>query len=289
MNTYREFIDAITQAVEEAKSLHLGGMEPCVTQTPSDDAPRALIFSPHPDDECIIGTLPLRLLREDGFQVVNVAVTQGSRKDRQQERFEELEQACRFLGFSLLQTKEGGLEKIKPETRQAEPEHWKKCTEKVKTILESQNPQLIFLPHAEDWNGTHIGTHYLIMDALAKMPNDFSCILVETEYWQPMTEPNLLVECSAELLADLVAGLSHHKGEVARNPYHLLLPAWMQDNVRRGSELIGGQGGDALDFYFAAIYRLKLWEKGKVDNAKLAPTIIDAETTPLTALRSVLD
>jgi hypothetical protein len=39
----------------------------------------------------------------------------------------------------------------------------------------------------------------------------------------------------------------------------------MQDNVRRGSELVGGQGGAAPDFTFAALYRLRKWSKGHVE------------------------
>ena len=38
-------------------------------------------FSP-PDDECIVGGLPIRLLREAGFKIVNVAITLGSKVDR---------------------------------------------------------------------------------------------------------------------------------------------------------------------------------------------------------------
>jgi hypothetical protein len=37
------------------------------------------------------------------------------------------------------------------------------------------------------------------------------------------------------------------------------------DNVRRGSELVGGQGGVAPDFAFAALYRLRRWSRGKVE------------------------
>ena len=47
-----------------------------------------------------------------------------------------------------------------------------------------------------------------------------------------------------------------------RNPYHLLVPAWMQDNVRRGGELVGGQGGAAPDFTFCTLYRLRRWRDG---------------------------
>ncbi len=51
-------------------------------------------------------------------------------------------------------------------------------------------------------------------------------------------------------------------GEVGRNPYHLRLPAWMIDNVRRGTELVGGQGGASPGFVFATLYRLRAWRDG---------------------------
>jgi len=85
-----------------------------------------------------------------------------------------------------------------------------------------------------------------------------------TEFWGAMDDPNLMVEADAETLADLVAALSLHVGEVARNPYHLSLPAWMMDNVRRGGEVVGGQGGEVPDFTFATLYRLSRWENGKL-------------------------
>ena len=50
-----------------------------------------------------------------------------------------------------------------------------------------------------------------------------------------------MVESSADEVGEMMAALSFHVGEVLRNPYHLLVPAWMQDNVRGGSELVGGR------------------------------------------------
>jgi hypothetical protein len=73
-----------------------------------------------------------------------------------------------------------------------------------------------------------------------------------------------MVELSATDVADLLAALSFHVGEVRRNPYHLRMPAWLQDNVRRGAELVGGQGGQAPDFVFATLYRVHKWEKGSM-------------------------
>jgi hypothetical protein len=105
--------------------------------------------------------------------------------------------------------------------------------------------------------------HYLIADALKLMPREFECYLVESEFWGAMTDPNLMVEMSAEDLGDMMTATSFHVGEVNRNPYHLLLPAWMMDNVRRGAEVALGQGGAAPDFTFAALYRLRKWRDGQ--------------------------
>jgi hypothetical protein len=71
-----------------------------------------------------------------------------------------------------------------------------------------------------------------------------------------------MVESTPRDVGDMMAALSFHVGEVQRNPYHLLVPAWMQDNVRRGGELVGGQGGAAPDFSFATLYRLRRWRRG---------------------------
>jgi hypothetical protein len=90
---------------------------------------------------------------------------------------------------------------------------------------------------------------------------------VETEFWGAMASPNLMVESSEQDLTDLLSALSFHVGEVRRNPYHVRLPAWLIDNVRRGAELVGGQGGAAPDFRFATLYRLRKWNKGKFELA----------------------
>jgi hypothetical protein len=135
----------------------------------------------------------------------------------------------------------------------------------VAEILLAEQPRAIFLPHENDWNTTHIGVHFLVMDALKLTGNGFKTTLIETEYWHPMTEPNVMVEVSEEVLTDQMTGTSFHAGEVRRNPYHLLLPAWMQDNARRGTELIGGMGGASPGFNFATLYRMRHWQDGARD------------------------
>jgi len=230
------------------------------TPLPSN-APKVLIFSPHPDDEVIIGGLPLRLRREAGMNVINVAVTQGSNKARQVERWKELAACCNYIGFGLVATRENGLEGVNIKTRAQEPQQWREKVERIAALLR-EPPRAIFFPHDDDWNSSHIGTHHLVVDALGQLGPDFSCYTVETEFWGAMDTPNLMVESSERDLGDLITALSFHVGEVRRNPYHVRMPAWMIDNVRRGGELVGGQGGAAPNFAFATLYRLRQWRNG---------------------------
>ena len=247
MNPYLKFVENIQANVESAKGLTVSGKTSVV-----ESESKGLIFSPHPDDECITGLLPLRLMREAGMQIINVPVTFGSNVDRQAGRAAELKAACDYLGFQCLEKNRGA---------------GSACFQPLETfdvveILKTIRPRIVFMPHSKDWNSRHIATHFLVVEALAEMPADFSCTVVETEFWGAMDDPNLMVEGDAQSVADLVAATSLHVEEVARNPYHLLLPAWMQDNVRRGGELVGGQGGAVPDFSFATLYRLRKWENG---------------------------
>ena len=259
MNPYIEFVKGIQAGIESARGMVASG-----SVVPVESDQKVLLFSPHPDDEIITGLLPLRLMREAGMQIINVPVTFGSDPGRQVARSEELKTACDYLGFQCLE------KRIALATRSAETRRSRfQCLEKedVMKILKQEGSKIIFVPHSKDWNSRHIQTNQLVMDALAEMPNDFSCAVIETEFWQPMKDSNLMVEADAETLADLVAALSLHVGEVARNPYHLSLPAWMMDNVRRGGEVVGGQGGAIPNFSFATLYRLSRWENGALFQA----------------------
>lgn len=265
MNPYQKFVSRFTDAIQEAKSFPLGGFAPASKPAIAPNAPKALFFSPHPDDECISGGIALRLLREAKMNVFNVAVTQGSKKQRQAERLQELQGACNYVGLGLITIGSSGLEKINPKTRAQDSAHWAASVDSIVEILRQHRPHVVMFPHEEDWNSTHIGTYYLVMDALKEMPADFEPFLVETEFWGQMNDPNLMVEISAQDLSDMISALTFHVGEIQRNPYHLLLPAWMLDNVRRGAELVGGQGAVAPDFTFAALNRLRRWHGGRVE------------------------
>jgi len=266
MNPHHQFVADYARLAKEGQSWPLGGFPNCPRPQLAPDAPKVLIFSPHPDDEVIIGGLALRLLREAKWNVINVAVTQGSNPARQAERLAELHACCECIGFGLVQTAPNGLEKVNVKTREQEPPFWAQSVKVIADIVAQHQPRVIFFPHHADWNSSHIGTHFLVMDALKYLGGNFSCYAVETEFWGAMASPNLTVEVSPRDLGDLITALTFHVGEVKRNPYHLSLPAWMIDNVRRGGELVGGQGGTAPDFTFATLYRLRRWCGGSLQN-----------------------
>jgi len=280
MNPYHQLVADYVRLAQEGKTCPLGGFPQAPQPTRPEDAPKALIFSPHPDDECIIGGLALRLHREARMNVINVAVTQGSNRARQAERYLELEHACHYLGFGLVATGPHGLEKITTLTRQAAAAAWGEAVKIIAGILTRKQPRVVFLPHERDWNGTHIGTHFLVLDALRSLGPEFSCFTVETEFWGAMDAPNLMVESSAADVADLMTATSFHVGEVQRNPYHLRQPAWMQDNVRRGGELVGGQGGAAPDFNFATLYRLRQWRGGVWEKVYEGGRVLSCQSPP---------
>ena len=275
-------MSSIARLVRDGKALPLGGFERLPRPALSADAPKVLVFSPHPDDECIIGGLPLRFMREAGYRVVNVAVTQGSNKARQEGRWRELADACDYLGFDLAATIPGGLERINVKTRGADPVHWASCVEVIAGIIAEHRPEVACFPHDADWNSSHVGTHYLLMDALGRQDPAFTCHVLETEFWGAMATPNLMVESSAHDVGDMMAALSFHVGEVQRNPYHLLVPAWMQDNVRRGGEVVGGQGGAAPDFTYATIYRWRRWRDGGLHYTYEGGRTLSAGESPTT-------
>ncbi len=297
MNPFQKFVSEHARLLKGGEKLPLGKLKRAARRTnKSPGAPKVLIFSPHPDDECITGGLALRLLREAKWNVINVAVTLGSRRERRTARQRELQNACASLGFDLItagSARRDGLESINPETRRRNRAHWRAAVRVLAQILAEHRPRVIFVPHECDGHETHIGTHLLVLDALKALPAAFKCHVVETEFWGQMMEPNLLVESNVKDVADLVAALACHVGEVRRNAYHARLPAWMMDNVRRGAELVGGpsprcggsvhaggQGGAAPDFAFATIYRLRKWKGGKVQTVFNGGKFLSATQSP---------
>jgi len=272
---YLDFVRRLSALMDEGWRLPTGGL-PSARPTPGE-GPEVLMFAPHPDDESIVGALPLRLLREQHHRISVVPLTLGRLPERRSARLRELQGACDFLGFGLVPDLTGRLGVVHPHVRETEPARWREAVHLVAALVEDRSPRMVVFPHARDQNTTHQGTHRLVLDALQSLTPAFDCLVVETEFWAPMAAPNLMVESSQEDVADLMAAVSFHGGEVQRNPYHLRLPAWMSDNVRRGGELLGGQGGAVPEFRYATLYRLQRWHRGCFEPHLHAGCIVPAK------------
>ena len=258
------FVQANIKAMNAGNAIPLGPSAkpleaPAVT--PGEIQPiKVVVCSPHPDDEALVGALPLRLRRECGAKVTNCAITLGSNAIQRARRLRELEAACGALGFELnLVNPPGGFEHINLDNRTNQPEEWAAKVRVLSEALEREKPDVVFAPHAADFNTTHIGTHFLAVDALGdylertgRSPIPF----IETEFWHQNPLPNLMVGVSPEDEAILIMATAEHGDEVRRNPYHLRHVGRMIENVRVGAEVVGGQGAAAPDFPFAELYHV---------------------------------
>jgi N-acetylglucosamine malate deacetylase 1 len=280
------FVEEVVRAVDSGRSIPLGpcpepvmrpparGSAPAQSQTGKQ--PASVIYcAPHPDDESLSGVLAVRLSLESGARVTNVAITLGSDLSQRSRRRRELESACRVLGFELVVPADpsaslaapAGFDRVNLATRRDRPGEWAAKVEALRKIFDRKNPDVVFSPHAEDFNTTHIGTHWLVVEALGshlERSGRGSVMLIQTEFWHQLAEPNLMVGVTPEQVAILLIAACEHGGEMARNPYHLLAPARMMDNVRRGSEVVGGQGAAAQDFTFAELYRVTFMQGKEV-------------------------
>lgn len=235
---------------------------------PFDPAPgksggRLVICSPHPDDEILTGTLPLRLLQEDGVAVTDLVMTLGSDPARKEARLAELTAACRVVGFDpTLVAAPLAFDRLIPEN---DDEQWRKRVDILVNHFVALQPDCVQIPHAVDAHPTHKTVHLLVFKALQLYTRKYDCsvLLLESEYWSSLARPNLLVGISNEDLALLICALIRHEGEIARNPYHLSLPGRMMDTVRRGSELLDGYGSGNFDMIFAELYTLSRMRGGE--------------------------
>lgn len=216
-----------------------------------------MILSPHPDDECISGALAFRLMHENNAHVVNVAVTLGSNEARQEERKTELLNACESLEVECLFL----------------GDKWSTKAKELKSLIQKYAPSIIIAPHLKDHHPAHIKTAELLRKVLSQFKKE-SFIVASSEFWGAMKKPNLLLEVPAEILELQMKALTYHVGEVERNPYHLRLPAWMIDNVRRGAEIVGGKGAEAPVMAFGVLYTVELYSNQKFKKPKNLPSFL---------------
>jgi LmbE family N-acetylglucosaminyl deacetylase len=270
------FVESLVSAFKCASGVPLGPEKYSLSAAkPKRNGRRRLtllICSPHPDDEALVGGFALRALQESNARVVNCAITLGADRKRKQERLRELRASCAVLGFELKIAgwpKKLGFENVEPQIAKSNPQRWRLNHALLKSVFEYARPDVVLMPHAGDFHNTHKGTHQLAVEvaaAYSRRIRDKRLLLLETEYWHPMEKPNLMVGITSPDVAALIMAVAEQGGEVRRNPYHPRHPARMIDNVRRGSEVIKGEGASAETFMFAELYRLSSITNGAEKN-----------------------
>jgi hypothetical protein len=63
----------------------------------------------------------------------------------------------------------------------------------------------------------------------------------------------------------------------------------MMDNVRRGSEIIGGKGMEAQTMAFGVLYKLQISKRGKIQNLKLNDPFISSGINIAQIFKLILD
>lgn len=256
IQNYFDYAKAAKALLENGRSIELNrGENP--PQKKTVKGKKILTFAPHPDDEIMTGLLPLRLMLEKGFEVKDVAVSLGSNAARKKGRIAELKNACKYLGWKLDIC---GFDKVRLATKKDDPKYWDECVKRIAEIIKKENPQAIMAPHKDDANLAHQATCALVADALKILGAEYKGALIDTEVWSDMPSPNLLVEAGAQEMGYLMTALSRHVKEVERNDYHARMPDTFAENVRRGAEVVGGQGGEAPKFNFGVIYTVRKFD-----------------------------
>jgi len=279
------YLTGLLQHVQSGRKIPLGPSEPSpqlATKIPAVLKPLRIAYcAPHPDDESLSGALALRLQLETGARVTVVAITLGRDEGQRQRRLRELESACSALGFDLVvPNAPHSMEEVTLPSRQNRRALWLRHRKMLQMAFEEIHPDLVFAPHHDDFNSTHIGTHYLVVDALRQylaQKKQHAVMLAETEIWHQMNGPNLMVGIAPETVAIQLVAACEHAGEMLRNPYHILHACRLMDNVRRGSEVVGGQGAAAQPFSFAELYRISFVAGNKVVAAKPGGQMVGPE------------
>jgi N-acetylglucosamine malate deacetylase 1 len=269
---WMRFIEGVLGAIDAGRTIPLGPaaspLELPARFPERTSAARVMFCAPHPDDESLSGAFALRLRLEAGARVTDVAVTLGSDPTQKARRKAELESACRALGFRLAFPPGYplGFDGIYPGAKHENPPRWSEQVEALSRLFDEERPDAVLAPHAEDFNRTHIGTHHLVAEALAAhlaRSGRAEIMFVETEFWHQLAQPNLVLGLTAETVAAQLIACGEHGGEMRRNPYHLRHVCRLIDNVRRGSEVVGGQGAPAQPWAFAELYRVRFARAGE--------------------------
>lgn len=178
-------------------------------------------------------------LRDAGWKIVNLACSLGEPGQRDR-REAELREACRLAGFELrLPPNPSSLDRD-PAAMHGE------LTEFAAEAIEELDPQIVVSPGPGDRHHAHRMVTRAVRDALGGRRSGAPRWWMWA-VWGCLPQPTLGTVFGEGRLEEVLAALSAHRGEIARNDYRRLVRARAELNASLAPELLFGFGGPARE------------------------------------------
>jgi len=196
-----------------------------------------LHVAPHPDDELIGAPATLMALRDAGWTIVNLAYGLG-RSNQRSRREVELREACRLAGFELRTPPSSSPRGGGPVVARAE------LGGLVAEAITELDARIVVSPGPGDRHPAHRVACHAVRDALGALglraPHWWMWAL-----WGSLPQPTLGTAFGSGRLKEILAALSAHRGEIARNDYRRLVRARAEMHASLAPELLFGFGSSA--------------------------------------------
>lgn len=215
-----------------------------MTNEPGDANGTVLHVGPHADDELIGAPAALMILRDAGWQVVNVTCSLGA-EDHRDRRRAEVAEACRRAGF-VSEVLDDSLPD--PLTSGAADRARARLVAALRELVARLRPRLLVAPSPHD---RHPGHEVVGRAAVEVCAADGG---IERLWlwglWADLPFPSLAVAYGEERQEEILAALAAHAGELARNDYRRLVRGRAEMLAVVGPERVFGFGtsGSASPF-----------------------------------------
>jgi LmbE family N-acetylglucosaminyl deacetylase len=169
-----------------------------------------LFVAPHPDDE-VIGCGGTMLRHADaGDAVTIVYLTRGERSrgypwlsaaERKTKRVAEAKASCSVLGVKDAVFLDG------IDGRCGEPEVAEALTAQLSAVINSRNPKIIYVPHADDNHPDHVAAYQVVSQIVRN--TDWRPKIYQYELWSPL-DADFAVDVTDQMKRKVKAVKRHH-------------------------------------------------------------------------------
>jgi LmbE family N-acetylglucosaminyl deacetylase len=215
--------------------------------TGAERGPTVLHVAPHADDELIGAPASLMALRDAGWTVVNLTCSLGADAQRRRRRA-EVTDACRRAGF-VSEIVEEPLPD--PLTSAAFEGACAQLTSTVREVVTRRQPRIVVAPSPHDRHRGHEAAGRAAVEACAASEGIERLWL--WGLWADLPFPSLALAYGEQRMEEILAALSAHAGELARNDYRRLVRGRAEMLGVVGPERVFGFGATGVGAPFAEV------------------------------------